>query len=69
MDATQTSGPAWMYMVPSDSRAAEEPSTLVIAKTLQPSARMRRAAVRVSAVSPDWVMMTQSVCSVTSGSL
>ena len=56
-------------MVPSDSRAAVEPSTLVIANTLQPNARMRLAAVRVSAVSPDCVTITHRVRSVTSGSL
>ena len=52
-------------MQPSDSRAAEEPRTLVMAKTLQPIPFMRRAAVKVSAVSPDWVMMTHRVFLVT----
>ena len=40
--------------------------TLQMENTRQPMAFMRRAAARVSAVSPDCVITTQSVCSVMS---
>jgi hypothetical protein len=51
--ATPISRPARVNRVPSASRVACEPITLVTASTAAPRARARRIAARVSAVSPD----------------
>ena len=56
--ATLTSRPARVYSVPSASRVAWEPITLVMASTVAPRLRARRMAASVSADSPDWVMPT-----------
>ena len=52
--ATPISRPARVNSVPSESRVACEPITLVTASTVAPRSRARRMAASVSAVSPDW---------------
>lgn len=68
VEATPISGPAWVSRVRSDSRTSELVATLQIA-TLErkPSSLALRRAARVSAVSPDWEMVTnrQSGCTAT----
>src|SRR5690606_41924159 len=59
VDATPISGPAWVMITRSDSRTRELPGTLQIAKAaLNPAFLAWRRAARVSAVSPDWEIVT-----------
>ncbi len=61
VEATATSGPAWVYSTASDSRGMVEPLVLQIASTLAPCSRAWRSAIRVSMVSPDCEMAMTSV--------
>ena len=56
VEATPISGPALVVMVPWASRETAAPTTLQMARVLEPLAMSSRWAARVSAVSPDWVM-------------
>ena len=56
--ATAISGPARTYKTSSASRLSVLPTTLVIAASRAPRCRASRAAARVSAVSPDWLIAT-----------
>ncbi|MNM96401.1 hypothetical protein D3C81_1088770 [compost metagenome] len=61
VEATPISGPAWVSRVRSDSRTSELVATLQIARLeRKPSSLALRSAARVSAVSPDWEMVTNS---------
>ena len=53
----------------SDSLAIDEPTTLVIDKTLAPFSLASLRAAKVSAVSPDWLTIIIKVFSSTNGSL
>ncbi len=69
VDATAISGPAHVYSTSRASRATELPTTFVIARILAPRFRASLNAARVSAVSPDWLMIITSVFLSTIGSL
>ena len=56
VEATPISGPALVVMVPWAWRVMAAPTTLQMARVLEPLAMSSRWAARVSAVSPDWVM-------------
>ena len=56
VEATPISGPALVVMVPWASRETAAPTTLQMARVLEPRAISSRCAAMVSAVSPDWVM-------------
>ena len=56
VEATPISGPALVVMVPWASRVTAAPTTLQMARVLEPLAMSSRWAAMVSAVSPDWVM-------------
>ena len=58
VDATPTSGPAWVYMPQSVSRAIVEPTTLQMPITIAPFSLASLSAASVSAVSPDWEITT-----------
>ena len=55
MAATPTSGPALVYKTASLPRAIDESTTFEITSTLAPWRRASSMAIRVSAVSPDWL--------------
>ncbi|MNR16846.1 hypothetical protein D3C85_1334760 [compost metagenome] len=62
VEATPISRPAWVSRVRSDSRTSELMPTLQIARLARkPSSLALRSAANVSAVSPDWEMVTNSV--------
>ena len=69
MDATPISGPARVSSTSSDSRTMELSATLQIVRVARyPARRALRSAAKVSAVSPDWEMVTNKVSGVTTGS-
>jgi len=65
--ATPTSGPAWMYIPQSVSRAMVEPTTFTMPKLRAPQDCASRSASSVSAVSPDWEMPITTSSSLISG--
>ena len=66
--ATEISGPAQVYNTSSLSEAIELPTTLTMDRTRAPRFFASRKAARVSAVSPDWLMISTSVLESTIGS-
>ena len=56
VEATPISGPALVVRVPWALRVMAAPTTLQMARVLEPLAMSSAWAARVSAVSPDWVM-------------
>jgi len=68
VDATAISGPACVYSTASDSRGMVEPLVLQMEMVLAPCSRAYRTAIRVSMVSPDWLMDTTRVFSSRIGS-
>ena len=59
VEATPISGPARVSMTRSDSRTRELSGTLQMASVARyPDSFARRRAARVSAVSPDWEIVT-----------
>ena len=68
MEATAISGPAQVYSTSSDSLAMVLPTTLTMDKMRQPLLLAMRRAAKVSAVSPDWLMMMTRVLSSKMGS-
>ena len=61
VEATATSGPAWVYTTASDSRGMVAPWVLQIESVFAPCSRAYLTAIRVSIVSPDWLIDTTSV--------
>ena len=68
VDATATSGPAWVYRTASDSRGMVEPFALQMASTRAFCSLAWRRAISVSMVSPDWLMTMTSVDRSSTGS-
>ena len=68
VEATATSGPAWVYSTASDSRGIVEPWVLQIDSVRAPCSRAYLTAIRVSMVSPDWLTETTRVRGVSTGS-
>ena len=68
MEATAISGPAQVYSTSSLSLAMVLPTTLTMDKMRQPLLLAMRRAAKVSAVSPDWLMMMTNVLSSKMGS-
>ena len=56
VEATPISGPALVVMTPAARRVTADPTTLQMARVLEPLAISSCWAAMVSAVSPDWVM-------------
>ena len=58
VEATETSGPAWMNMPAPHCRAIAEPMTFTHPTTRPPLRCSSSTAARVSMVSPDWLTAT-----------
>ena len=61
VEATPISGPAWLYMPASVSRAMLLPTTLTRPRTSAPLRLASCTAASVSAVSPDWLIASTTV--------
>ena len=61
VEATPISGPACVISVPAASRVIMEPTTLQMARVLEPFCLASRCAASVSAVSPDCEITTVSM--------